>query len=93
MDTLNFTQAVELALATVPGLRSDLNIMAERRKNTMKDMEGVGRWALSIPEPIEPLLQAYHPELYQEDIVEQQKAWLKFIQHPDSYYFRTQDKL
>jgi len=90
---LDFIQAVDLAIATVPGLRHDFNIMAERRKNTMRDMEGVGRWALSIPEPIEPLLKAYHPELYQDDIKAQQEAWLKFIQHPDSLYFRTQDNL
>lgn len=79
------------ALATLlPGLRYDLNLIAKKRKEPARDMEGVGRLALSIPEPAEALLQVWHPELYQKDAELRAKAWKAFIFHPDSAPFRTQ---
>ena len=90
---LTFDQAVEVAISVLPGLRHDLNLLVEMRKNDCKDMEGVGRWGLSVPDPIMPLLREYHPEIFQEDVHLANAAWLKFMKHPDSERFRVQTKI
>ena len=90
---LTFMQAVGVACDLLPGLRSDLNQNQQHRNAQARDMQGIGRIALSIPEPIEPLLRIYHPELYQADAELRGKAWLRFMKHPDSAPFRTYAKL
>ena len=90
---LTFAQAINVACDLLPGLRNDLAINQQRRKRQAVDMQGTGRIALSIPDPLEPLLQIYHPELYQRDAEQRGKAWLRFMRHPDSEPFRTNQKL
>jgi hypothetical protein len=90
---LTFNEAVDLAISVLPGLRTDLNQLAEMRKNECKDMEGVGRWGLSIPDPIMPILKEYWPEMFQEDTELANRAWLRFMQHPDSARFRVQQTI
>ena len=91
-QTLTFDQAVSLAMDLVPGLRNDMALLAKMRKETPRDMEGIGRIALNIPDPIEPILRAYHPELYQGDAALRGEAWLRFIKHPHSERFRVHSK-
>ena len=93
LSLVDFDQAVGIALDLVPGLRNDLARIAERRKHQARDMQGIGRVALEIPDPIVPLLAHYHPELYQDDDELRGKAWLRFMRHPDSERFRTNAKL
>lgn len=89
-----FLQAVKIAYDTVPGLKHDMDRLKElRKKEHHKDMEGVGRIALNIPDPIKPLLKAYFPELYQADSQLAAKEWKRFINSPDSQPFRVGSKL
>ena len=88
-----FDEAVNLALDLLPGLRHDMALIAERRKHQARDMEGTGRIALNIPDPIDDLLRVYHPELYQTDPKLRAHAWVKFMRHPDSARFRINEKL
>ncbi len=92
-QAINFKQAVDVALHTVPGLRHDMNIIAERRKNDSRDMEGIGRWGLEIPDPIMPLLQLYWPNIFNQDTDISHREWLKFMNHPDSEQFRVKPRL
>ena len=92
-EKLTFMQAVGLACNLLPGLRQDLEANRQQRKHQARDMEGIGRIALSIPDPLEPLLRIYHPELYQTDAELRGKAWRRFMHHPDSEPFRTNQKL
>ena len=90
---LTFDEAVNLAIDMLPGLRHDLAQIQKRRKDNATDMQGIGRVALNIPDPIIPLLQEYHPELYQEDQELAGRAWLKFINSRDAERFRTNARL
>ena len=56
-------------------------------------MVGIGRVALHIPDPVFPILKAYHPELFEGEPDDYEKAWKKFIFHPDSEPFRLGNKL
>ena len=92
-QVLTFNEAVSLAISMLPGLRHDLNLLSEMRKNECKDMEGIGRWGVSIPDPIMPLMKEYWPQCFQDDVKLANAAWLKFMQHPDSERFRVQTKI
>ncbi len=81
-----------MAVDVLPGLRHDMALIDERRKSTMKDIDGVGRWGVSIPAPVMSILEQYKPELFQDDIQLQNRAWLQFIKHSDSKPFRVSDK-
>jgi hypothetical protein len=85
-------EAFTLACETVPGLRHDMTVIKARRNQARKDMDGLGRWGLTIPDPILPLLQEYKPELFQDDGELAGRAWLRFIKHPDSKPFRVSAK-
>lgn len=90
---LNFQQAVQLAIDLIPGVKQDLKITQQRRNKRARDMQGIGRLALEIPEPIIPILKKFHPELYQDDKRLQARAWELFIKHPDSALFRANEKI
>ena len=90
---LTFDQSIDLALDLLPGLRHDFQIIADQRKSKARDMEGVGRIGLSIPDPVMPILKQYFPELFQTDTELQGKAWLKFMMLPESERFKVQRTL
>ena len=93
MRQMKFNQALQVLIDTVPGLSHDLNLLAERRKTQAKMMDGIGQWGLSIPDPVEPVLRMFYPELYQDDYEQQAMAWKAFMRNPDSMPFRIQRKI
>ena len=90
---LSFDQAINLALDLLPGLRHDFQVIADLRKKTPRDMEGVGRYGLKIPDPVMPIIREYFPDCFQEDTDLQGKAWLKFMNRPEAERFKVQRKL
>jgi len=89
-----FLQAVKIAYDTIPGLKHDMDRLRDLRKSdNHKDMDGIGRMALSIPDPIKPLLKAYFPELYQDDQQLAAVQWKRFIKSADSLPFRVAGKI
>jgi len=83
--------------------RQHLDLNSERRKNAMRDLEGTGRWALSIPHqhdhgrkwPVclcEACLYQHNPALNSPDRETQNKAWLAFIKSGESIPYRVRDK-
>ncbi len=93
MSVLTFSEAVSLTIALVPGLKGDMQRLQELRKQKPKDMDGVGRIGLNIPNPLIPILKQYKPELYQSDKQLADRAWLRFIQSPESELFRVNSQL
>lgn len=90
---LNFQQACQLAISIDPALRHDLEITANKRKEQARDMQGIGRTALDIPEPLLKLAYDYFPDLNSPDKEISAKAWLKFMQSSDAEIFRCNAKL
>ena len=90
---VTFMEALTMAAFLLPGLRADLERNKALRKTTHRDIDGVGRWGLSIPEPAERLLEQYHPELYQEDKQLAAKAWRGFMLTADAEPFRVTAKI
>ena len=94
LNGLNFIQALELCASIIPEVGHDLKWCQEKRKKAhQNDMVGIGRVALHIPDPVFPILKAYHPELFEGEPDDYEKAWKKFIFHPDSEPFRLGNKL
>lgn len=93
MRVLTFIEAITLACNVLPGLKNDMDIIRERAKGKAKDMQGIGRLGLVIPDPLLKILEEYKPELFQSDLQLKNKAWLKFIKHSDSKPFRVSSKL
>ena len=91
-NLMDFDQAIALAIDLVPGLRHDMNQIADMRKGGPKDMQGIGRMALRIPDPVLPIVRAYHPELYEGTKEETARAWRRFMRHPHSERFRVHPK-
>lgn len=80
-----------------------LDLNSERRKNASRDMDGVGRWSLSIPHQHRPhlawpiclcerCLYQQYPDLDSGCREMQNRAWLKFIKSSDSIPYRVRDK-
>ncbi len=90
---LTFDQAINLALDLLPGLRHDFQVIADLRKSKARDMPGVGRYGLKIPDPCMPIFRQYFPDLFQDDTELQGKAWLKFMQKPEAERFKVQRTL
>ena len=93
MHGLTFDQAIDYAINHIPGLKHDFELMAKKRKDGARDMQGIGRIGLSIPDPLYGLVVAYHPDLENPDYDIQHNAWLKFMRHPHSERFRINSKL
>jgi len=89
---MTFLQALEMMINNVQGLRHDMNHIKTMRTQSARDMDGIGRLALSIPDPAMKLLEQYHPELFQSDQRLAAAAWSRFIKHPDSKPFRTRSR-
>ena len=87
---LTFDEAINLALDLVPGLRHDFQVIADLRKHKARDIEGVGRYGLKIPDPVMPILQQYFPDCFQDDADLAGKALLKFMQRPEAERFKVQ---
>ena len=77
---------------------------ARKNATIQKDLQGTGRWALSIPHThvdnrgwpaclCEQCLYKAKPDLASPDRQTQNKAWLAFIKHSDSVPYRVRDKL
>ena len=87
---LTFDDAINVALDLLPALRHDFQVIADLRKSRARDMPGVGRMGLKIPDPCLPILKAYFPDCFQEDAELAGKAWLKFMQLPEAERFKLQ---
>jgi len=90
---LSFDQAIDYAINAIPGLKGDMAILQERRKNQAKDLQALGRVGLSIPDPLMGLVYAFHPDLMNEDSETQNRAWRAFMRHPHSERFRVNHKI
>lgn len=87
--TVEFMDAVRLVIASDSLLQRDMALIQERRKMPQKDMAGVGRWGIAIPNPLLYLFKVYKPELFQEDEELAAREWLKFMKHEDSIIFQV----
>lgn len=58
-----------------------------------RDLDGLGRWALSVPFEDWLRLKAKYPDLACKDGKIQTKAWQTFIQSSESIPFRMRDKV
>lgn len=90
---LSFLEAVRYAANEVPGLAHDMKFIAELRKGQPKDMQGIGRFGVKIPDPIMELMRGYFPALFQEDSELRQLAWIKWMKSSDAQPFRVGRKL
>jgi len=90
---MTFLESVRYAADLMPGLAHDMRRLTRLRKDQARDMEGIGRIALSIPDPVWPLLEQFHPELFTSDEQQNGREWLRFMKHPDSAPFRVNMRL
>lgn len=89
-----FLQALGTMVSFIPEVGHDLQWCKELRKDDKhKDMQGLGRMGLHIPDPCLELLNLYHPELFTEDEELNARAWKKFMFHQDSKPFKVVRKL
>jgi len=91
-NVLRFEEAVKLTVDIVPGLKADMERLRLLRQHEAKDMAGIGRIGLNIPDPLMPILKQYKPDLFQDDKELADRAWLRFIQSPDSQPFRINSR-
>ena len=90
---MTFDQAISYAIDVIPHLKKQMETIKRRRIDGARDMEGIGRIGLELPDPLYGLVIAYHPDLESPDRETNAKAWLKFMKHPDSERFRVNTKL
>ena len=76
---------------TQPTRRAVLAEVQTRRDNpgTVRDLAGIGRPALTIPELDWTRLTRANPDLKSPDAEIKTKAWLKFIQSSESFIYRN----
>lgn len=71
-----------------------LDTVAELRKcEPMADREGLGRWALSIPQLDWLELRGKYPELASHDPVIKSRAYARFINSPESLPYRVRERV
>lgn len=71
-----------------------LETLAEMRKaDPMRDFEGLGRWALSVPFEDWLALRQKYPDLAAQDVEVKSAAWMRFIRSPESAPFKVRVKV
>jgi hypothetical protein len=69
-----------------------LDTLAEMRKAApMRDQEGLGRWALSVPMEDWLALRERFPDLQSKDQQTKTRAWLRIVNDPEFSYLRVRD--
>jgi hypothetical protein len=74
-----------------PNRRAVLREVQTRRDNpgTVRDLAGIGRPALTIPELDWIRITRANPDLKSPDAEIKTKAWLRFIQSSESFIYRN----
>ena len=87
------TEAERLTCVTTqPMERLILETNAELRKcEPMADREGLGRWALSVPFLKWVELRRKYPDLASTCAEVKSRAWLRFINSPESAPFKVRE--
>ena len=70
----------------------DFNRELQKNPGAIHDLDGVGRWVLSVPENLYWLLVKKFPDLNSHDSQARTKAWVRLMNDRDYADFRLQHR-